>query len=350
MVGDPAPPQPRQSSQFNRFVVIWLCVLCVAVLAGGTLLFISHAHGNSSPTTSDAQPPVYSGTDLGATPAPDFTLQDQSGKTVTLSQLKGHPVVLTFFDSVCPHADCSLMAGYINATARDLGPKSANVSWVALSLNPWHDTPQSATTFLSTRQVTVPMHYVLGSVSQLTPLWSAYHMQSILQSDGVVIHTTGVYLIDAQGRERTYLEEGFDPKVASGLITKLLSEPTNATPSTGQGATTTPANSIIQSQTVNGQTVELTATPDQFGTYAFTVTVQDDQGVPVQGATVYADLTMPDMAMEPVHVALTAMPVPGSYHANGVLSMKGVWNAVVTVKETGSAQPLSAKFTFTANY
>ena len=30
-------------------------------------------------------------------PAPDFTLQDQDGKNVTLSKLKGSPVVLYFY-------------------------------------------------------------------------------------------------------------------------------------------------------------------------------------------------------------------------------------------------------------
>ena len=36
------------------------------------------------------------------TPAPDFSLTDLEGKTIQLSQLRGAPVLLNFYNSTCP--------------------------------------------------------------------------------------------------------------------------------------------------------------------------------------------------------------------------------------------------------
>src|SRR4029079_12472234 len=113
---------------------------------------------------------------LNGVPAPDFQLQDQNGQPVSLAQFHGQPVVLTFFDSVCPHAECSLMAQYLEWSAQFLGADSSRVAWVALSVNPWHDTPETARAFLTSHKVTLPVHYVLGSVDQMSALWKAYHM------------------------------------------------------------------------------------------------------------------------------------------------------------------------------
>lgn len=337
--------------QRQMVLVTGAAVVCMLALLGA---LVASGRARTGQPTQPAVPSIFQagGADLGGIPAPNFSLKDQNGATVTLDQFRGRVVVLTFFDSVCPHADCSLMAQYINVTGRDLGAQAGQFGWLAVSVNPWHDTPASASAFLQSRQVTLPLHYLLGSPDQLAPVWKDYHMQAMLQPDGVVIHTTGVYVIDAVGHERAFLEEGFDPSALSAYLQQLRTQsggaPSGATAATPSG---TPAGTVIQSQQVSGQTVELTATPAAFGTYTFTVTVEDAQGVPVQGASVTMELTMPDMAMAPVKVTLSPLspPVPGTYQAQGVLSMVGGWQAVVTVTPTGGA-PLTATFVFTARY
>jgi protein SCO1/2 len=277
------------------------------------------------------------GTSLNGAPAPDFTLTDQNGASVSLSALRGRPVVVTFLDSVCPHADCSLMAEYLTWSAQALGTRQTRqVAWVAISLDPWHDTPASVTAFLTSRQVTMPVRYLLGTPTQLAPIWQAYAMQTFLQPDGVVIHTTGVYVLDGQGHERVFLPEGFDPKVLSHDLGVLLNE-RGASPVAQSTADGLPANAVTQRQTVQGYAVAFTALPGSFGTYSYTVTVQDTQGVPVQGATVMADFTMPDMRMAPLRASLQSLApgIPGAYRAQGVLAMLGHWRANVTVSLAG---------------
>ena len=45
--------------------------------------------------------PAFIGSPLIGKPAPDFTLQDLEGRTYTLSELRGQPVVINFWASYC---------------------------------------------------------------------------------------------------------------------------------------------------------------------------------------------------------------------------------------------------------
>lgn len=334
--------------------VTWLLSICaVLVVVGSLLLFrqlvsaVGHQGAAATTPTGGAQA-ANEGFDLQGVPAPAFTLRDQTGATVSLSQFRGHPVVLTFFDSVCPHNECSLIAEYLNWTAQDLGPSSGNVVWAAISMNPWHDTPASASTFLQVHQVKVPFHYLLGTPTQLAPIWDAYHVQAQEQSNGIVIHSTGIYMLDAQGRERMFFFEGADPKVMSGYVHQLLagvSAPAAAT-------TVLPGAATTLSRVVGGNTIALTVIPARYGNYDYTVALQDAQGTPIPGARITLDLTMPAMVMQPLHVTLAPVspPIPGAYGAQGVLSMGGAWQAVVHVQPPNGAAAFQTTFQFTAQY
>jgi hypothetical protein len=247
------------------------------------------------------------------------------------------------------------MATYLNSTAQDMGAgEIKEVDWVALSLNPWHDTKESAKAFLSTRHVTMPLHFVLGSLAQMAPLWSAYHMQSILQPNGVVIHTTGVYLLDQQGRERVFLDEGFDPHMLSNDVHLLLNDSKIADQKAAAGGSSGQSQApgyTSLTQTSPAGVLALMASPGQYGTYSFEVEAWEAQGIPAEG-TASMDLSMTGMNMGVLHIPLSASGdgAPGTYSAHGVLSMEGGWQAVVTVTPWDGSPPISSTFHFTATY
>jgi cytochrome oxidase Cu insertion factor (SCO1/SenC/PrrC family) len=324
------------------------CGVLALALLGGLLAVHLHSGADGASTT-------LQGTTLDGQPAPTFTLPDQNGKVTNLAEFGGHPVVLTFFDSVCPHTDCSLMAAYINATAQDLGAaQTKQVGWVALSLDPWHDTTATARSFLSTRNVTIPIHFVLGSLAQMAPLWSAYHIQSILQPNGVVIHTTGLYVIDQHGRERVFMPEGFNPQTLANDLHMLL---TNRSVANAHPSSSSASNQAIQpgyvslTKTSSAGVVTLIASPSQFGTYDFEVEAWEAEGLPAEG-TASIDLSMTAMNMGVLHVPLSPSEsdTPGIYSAHGVLSMEGGWGAVVTIKPFDGSATIQETFNFTAKY
>jgi len=149
-------------------------------------------------------------------PAPTFSLQDQSGATVSLASLHGRVVVMTFLDATCTQ-QCPIMVQYLNQTTQFLTPQQASqVVWVAISVNP-NNTPAQATAFLAKNNAAMSMRFLLGNQAQLQPLWKGYYIDA---QPGLsdVTHTSGLYLIDTQGRELEWLDAGFDPK---GLATDL---------------------------------------------------------------------------------------------------------------------------------
>lgn len=145
----------------------WHAWLRVFVGLPFLLLALSSCLG-SSPSA-----PALQGTDLGSVPAPSFHLVDQTGGTITLAALKGHPVVLTFMYSHCP-GPCPLFASKLYKASQALGKQAQQVTWLAVSLEPHGDTPASATQFVAAHQLTGRLHFLLGTTTQLEPVWNAY--------------------------------------------------------------------------------------------------------------------------------------------------------------------------------
>jgi len=81
-----------------------MIVLSIAIPAGLLVLILRH-DGHSAPAASGVPTTIESPTDNSkakvGTPAPDFSLPSVDGRRVTLSALRGHPVVLVFFASWC---------------------------------------------------------------------------------------------------------------------------------------------------------------------------------------------------------------------------------------------------------
>src|SRR5579883_1087073 len=80
--------------------------------------------------------PTLQGTDLGSTNAPDFRLTDQFGNAVSLSQFRGHPVVLTFLYTHCPD-QCPLIADKIHLALEKVGSRAAILACWPSALTLW---------------------------------------------------------------------------------------------------------------------------------------------------------------------------------------------------------------------
>lgn len=175
---------------------------------------------------TDTRAAALVGTDLGATVAPSFTLVDQTGATVSLAQLHGHPVVLTFLYTHCPD-ECPLTAEKLHGAVTVLGSKATQVAWIAVSVDPTGDTAQSATTFVANHHLTGDLRYLIGSAAQLSPVWRAYGIEvqptaSATPGQDLVTHGLGVYVIDGQGRERIYLDSSFASATLASDLRALL--------------------------------------------------------------------------------------------------------------------------------
>ena len=153
------------------------------------------------------------GTDLLGVSAPDFTLADQSGQQVSLKQFRGRPVVLAFMFTHCTDI-CPLNAEKMHGAATNLGTSAAGkVAWLAVSVDPKNDTPDSAAKFAADHGLTGKLRFLMGSEDKLVPVWRAYHLidANAPPPTDPTIHYGGVYVIDTEGHERVLMSDNFSP-------------------------------------------------------------------------------------------------------------------------------------------
>src|SRR5262249_13674511 len=110
-------------------------LVVLAAVIWGVRLFMKPANPLVGQSTNPADYAIGGFPMNGAT-APDFALIDQFGRSVTLSSLRGHEVVLAFIDARCKTL-CPLTAQIMyNAKARLGGSVASQVELVAVNANP----------------------------------------------------------------------------------------------------------------------------------------------------------------------------------------------------------------------
>jgi protein SCO1/2 len=196
----------------------WLRLAALAVIAAAALAACGTVGGQASVKLQ--------GDNLHAVPAAGFQLADQSGATVSLSRLRGHPVVLAFVFTHCPDV-CPLTAEKLRSAAEMLGARANETEWLAVSLDPLGDTPATAAAFVAQHGLTGRLHYLLGTSAQLQPVWNAYFIAVQSQYDAqtgteTIMHSMGLFVIDTQGRERVYLDDSYGPKAIADDVRALL--------------------------------------------------------------------------------------------------------------------------------
>ncbi|MET0615218.1 MAG: SCO family protein, partial [Thermoleophilaceae bacterium] len=113
-------------------------VLVAALALGGIVLAKTSRNDEQSAAVAANQ--VAGSTMPANTPAPHFKLRDEQGNPVSMSALRGSPVVVTFLYSHCQDT-CPITAQTIRGALDDLGH---DVPAIAISVDPPNDTPASA--------------------------------------------------------------------------------------------------------------------------------------------------------------------------------------------------------------
>jgi protein SCO1 len=67
-------------------------------------------------------------------------------------------------------------------------------------------------------------HFLVGTHTELVPVWTKYAIDAQLAAATVSMHTAILYVIDKQGRERALLDQDFTTGQFSGDLKTLLGE------------------------------------------------------------------------------------------------------------------------------
>jgi protein SCO1 len=133
-------------------------------------------------------------------PRARFALRDQNGHTVTAASLRGRPVIVSFLYTHCQDT-CPLVADQVRGALDQLGRRA--VPYVAVSVDPGGDTPESARAFLLKHDLNSRAHFLLGTLARLQPVWRAFGIQP--QGTGNTAHdqhTPSTVILDARGVQR----------------------------------------------------------------------------------------------------------------------------------------------------
>jgi cytochrome oxidase Cu insertion factor (SCO1/SenC/PrrC family) len=206
--GPPASSPGRRPPRILIYGMI-AAVVTIAVVAGAFVIARHQDTAGPRPSGIPANVPTSLANEMLLTPlprqqAPGFTLTDQAGRTMGLSALRGKVVVLEFMDPHCTDI-CPIVSQEFVDAYHKLGGKAGKVVFAAINVNQYYATVASMATYSSAQRLnTIPgWHFFTGPVPALQTAWRNYNIEvSAPNPNADIIHTSSVYFIDPQGRER----------------------------------------------------------------------------------------------------------------------------------------------------
>src|SRR3989442_4048453 len=165
------------------------------------------ALGLAAALLSTCSPAKLVGDRIRAAMARNFTLTDgPTGEPVTLSALRGRVIVVTFLYTSC-YDICPLTAETIRGARDRLGNSATDVAFLAVSVDPKGDTPETTRRFVQDHRVEGTLRYLIGPQAALARGWQGY---GIAQAGGTRdgLHAEGIYLIDKSEPGRVLLHSG----------------------------------------------------------------------------------------------------------------------------------------------
>jgi cytochrome oxidase Cu insertion factor (SCO1/SenC/PrrC family) len=190
-------------------VVAGLGALGVIIVGAAPMAFAT-VNSNADPIVAEA----IAGTNgtLG-TPAPNFTLTSQDGRSVALTSLRGKVVLLTFLDPVCT-TDCPLIAQEMRSADTLLGSRASATELVAVVANPTYISTAYTQAFDRQEDLEqVPNWlFLTGSLSQLDAVWHHYGIEiEDLPAGAMAAHNDLAFVISAKGNVRQEINDDPGP-------------------------------------------------------------------------------------------------------------------------------------------
>jgi protein SCO1/2 len=136
--------------------------------------------------------------------APDFTLQDRTGKPVRLSELRGRTVLLSFIFTQCTTA-CPLLTAQMQHVQTGLakaGLTPARVTLLSVTIDPERDSADVLDRYARRFDARPGWYFLREQPERLNAMLADYNEWTRKLPDGELDHPARVYLIDPAGRIR----------------------------------------------------------------------------------------------------------------------------------------------------
>lgn len=155
---------------------------------------------------------------------PDITLHDQANQPVTLSSLKGKPVLIDFIYTSCP-GPCLVLTARMKKIAKDLGPQlGRDITLVSVTVDPDHDGPKQLAYYAKEQGAVYPGWYFLtGTPQQIDDVLANFKLKRIKEADGSVDHIIDFFMLSPDGREaRVYNPDEIGPEAITADVQSTI--------------------------------------------------------------------------------------------------------------------------------
>lgn len=149
----------------------------------------------------NALSPIPNAVSIGQV-VPDFTLADQTGQAVRLSQFRGKVIALTFGYSRCPNPNyCLRLSQNLAQIGRRFHDRAGqDLVLITIAIDPEYDQgPALANYAQSFGADATNWHFLTGTVPQIHQVAGLFGM-NFWNTDGLITHTLHTVVIDRSGR------------------------------------------------------------------------------------------------------------------------------------------------------
>ena len=159
-------------------------------------------------------------------PAPEFTLTTQEDRRLSLHELRGKVVAVTFIYTSCGDTCPLLTAKLVQLQSRFGTDFGTRVFFVAITVDPEQDTPEVLKRYAQTHGADLAgWAFLTGALAEIRQVARQYGIYSKKTRLGQVDHTFLTSLIDHRGMLRVqYLGVRFDPEEMRRDLQSLVQE------------------------------------------------------------------------------------------------------------------------------
>ena len=201
-----------------RAALILTLVLLASVLPASVML-IKQPHDISQDMSQEQPLPKIA-------PAPEFTLTSQDGAQISLADLRGKVVAVTFIFTLCT-ATCPVLTPMMSLVqdrlGRDFGSK---IVFASITVDPERDTPEMLKLYAQMYGADVAgWSFLTGPPPVIADLTRRYGVFAAKDANGEVEHSFLTSIVDQRGTLRVqYLGVRFDPEEFRRDLVSLVKE------------------------------------------------------------------------------------------------------------------------------